>query len=340
MKIYLKILSVVLVAALSFSFVACSHNNAVGDQLGKADSFTPATDTNAEDTQKENTDNSVTFTPAENTDSYIAVDNVSMESTTDSFSLLDKSYSADEKFVYTATVSFDSGVASGIAFGAEDGSHYWVFNVDRQANLVKLLYFTVVDGKTEAVELLTDYFIGNDKMTESERRLVGAKVATVDKVQLKVVITPEDDAVYAEFYADNIRRFGIDNTVDLNSLGLLPEEVIYRGGSIGFNCFNSKIKFTDIYYGKSDYSYYTELYRNQYHFSQYAHWNNDPNGLVYYDGYYHLFYQHHPYSNYWADMYWPQSVPRKVPVLAEPSSFLSIRPATPWLSPAGALHQM
>ena len=316
MKVYLKILSLILVAALSFSFVACSYltpdsdkaladenvNNLTSSENTDKSSDNMNTDSNGSDENADGSD--VTFTPVQSNDVYTAVDNVSMESNTDSFSLLDTAYGADEKFVYTATATFEHGVAAAISFGAEDGSHYWVFNVDRQANLVKLLYFTVTDGKTQAVELLTDYFIGNDKMTDSERRLVGDKVATVEKVQLKVVITPEEDAVYAEFYADNIRRFGIDNTVDLNSLELLPEEVSYGGGNIGFNCFNSKVKFTDIYYGKSDYSYYTELYRNQYHFSQYAHWNNDPNGLVYYDGYYHLFYQHHPYSNYWSDMYW------------------------------------
>ena len=229
---------------------------------------------------------------------------VSMENSSDSFTLLETEYGAEDKFVYTATVTFENGVAAGLAFGSEDGSHYWVFNVDRAANLVKLLYFTVEDGKTSAVELITDYFIGNDKMTDSERRIVGSRVAGVEKVQLKVVITPDGDSAYAEFYADNIRRFGIDNTIDLNALEKLPEEVSYGGGFVGFNCFNSKVKFADIYYGKSDYSYYTELYRNQYHFSQYAHWNNDPNGLIYYDGYYHLYYQHHPYNNYWGDMYW------------------------------------
>ena len=131
---------------------------------------------------------------------------VNMESQTDSFTLSETTYGATDKFVYTATVSFEHGVAAGLAFGAEDDSHYWVFNIDRAANRVKLLYFTVnEDGKTSAVELLTDYFIGNDKMTDSERRLVGGKVATLDKVQLKVVITPESDGVYAEFYADNIR---------------------------------------------------------------------------------------------------------------------------------------
>ncbi|MBE6942878.1 MAG: hypothetical protein E7453_01275 [Ruminococcaceae bacterium] len=244
------------------------------------------------------------FIPMGSTSNAITAEAVSMESNTDSFSLLEKTYGANEKFVYTATVSFENGVAAALAFGAEDGSHYWAFNVDREANRVKLLYFTVADGKTSAVELMTDYFIGNDKMTDSERRLVGAKVANIEKVQLKVVITPEEDSVYAEFYADNIRRFGIDNTIDLNTLSKLPEGVSYDGGSIGFNCFNSKVVFSDIYFGKSDFSYYTELYRNQYHFSQYAHWNNDPNGLVYYDGYYHMYYQHHPYNNYWGDMYW------------------------------------
>jgi len=229
---------------------------------------------------------------------------VSLESATDSFVLDEKTYDADDKFVYTATASFENGQAVGLVFGAEEGNHYWVFNMDRYENRVKLIYFAVEGETIKATELLTDYFIGNDKMTDSERRLVGNRVRDLSGVQLKVVITPEDDKVYAEFYADNIRRFGIDNEIDLNTLANLPDGVSYAGGTIGFNCFNAKVNFNDIYVGTSDYSYYTEPYRNQYHFSQYAHWNNDPNGLVYFDGYYHLYYQHHPFSNYWSDMYW------------------------------------
>ena len=310
MKNWNKIICLALVAIMSFSFVACSFSEGtkadVDDAESKNNSLTLSETTNNVTTSnkvnEESVSDSVTFSDAT---SYETVSNdVSMESGSDSFNLSETTYGAEEKFVYTATVSFESGVAAGLAFGAEDGAHYWVFNVDRAANRVKLLYFTVSDGKTSAVELITDYFIGNGKMTPSESRLVGEKVANIDKVQLKVIVTPEEDGVYAEFYADNIRRFGIDNKIELNSLELLPEDVTYGGGNIGFNCFNSKVKFADIYYGKSDYSYYTELYRNQYHFSQYAHWNNDPNGLIYYDGYYHIFYQHHPYNNYWGDMYW------------------------------------
>ena len=306
MKIWYKILSLALVLAMSFSLAACSFVGSTpsggSDQKDESTGGGKTEQGAGEDGSTGGKNDNFTF---EDVTHYNAIaSNVSMESSVDSFNLSEVTYAADEKFVYTAMVTFENGVAAGLAFGAEDGSHYWVFNVDRQANLVKLLYFTVSDGTTSAVELITDYFIGNHKMTDSERRLVGSKVAGIEKVQLKVVITPEEDAVHAEFYADNIRRFGIDNEIDLNTFEKLPEGVSYGGGNIGFNCFNSKVKFDSIYYGKSDYSYYTELYRNQYHFSQYAHWNNDPNGLIYYGGYYHLYYQHHPYNNYWGDMYW------------------------------------
>lgn len=299
MKNWYKILCLVLVVVMIFSFAACSIENDTQNNVASTQNGTTTNGTTDQNVSTQSPSNNVDF---QDTTRYDAVvDNVSMENQSDSFTLLEKEYSADEKFVYTASVSFENGVAAGLAFGAKDGSHYWVFNVDRQANRVKLLYFTVSNGATSAVELLTDYFIGNDKMTDSESRLVGSKVETIDKVQLKVIITPEENGVYAEFYADNIRRFGIENTIELNTLA---ENLIYQGGGIGFNCFSSKVNFDDIYFGKSDYSYYTELYRNQYHFSQYAHWNNDPNGLIYYDGYYHLYYQHYPYSNYWGDMYW------------------------------------
>ena len=47
-----------------------------------------------------------------------------------------------------------------------------------------------------------------------------------------------------------------------------------------------------------------EQYRPQIHFSPKAHWINDPNGMVYNKGIYHLFFQYHPYSSLWGPMHW------------------------------------
>jgi fructan beta-fructosidase len=65
-------------------------------------------------------------------------------------------------------------------------------------------------------------------------------------------------------------------------------------------------------------------YRGVYHFSPQQNWMNDPNGLVYFKGEYHLFFQHHPHGMNMGEMHWGHAVSKdlmaweELPVALEP----------------------
>ena len=67
-----------------------------------------------------------------------------------------------------------------------------------------------------------------------------------------------------------------------------------------------QIQQSDTIFGQS--KMYRETDRPQYHFTTRRGWINDPNGLVYFQGKYHLFYQHNPYERDWENMHWGHAV--------------------------------
>lgn len=230
-----------------------------------------------------------------------AYDDMTVSNGGDGFVLMDKSFDATESFVYTGELYYNEGTqAGGLVFGGIENEHYYVLTMDRFSNHIKLIDFRIGHSVTE---LYVCDFIGNNKnVMESEWAFINPRVRTISNINLKVVVTVEQSHAYAEFYVEGIRRFfnedGSYTTIDLNKDGN------YVGGQLGLNVFNGTVTLKDVQAGVSDYSYFTEPYRNQYHLQPFAKWTNDPNALVYYDGWYHVFYQTNPFGLYWDAMFW------------------------------------
>lgn len=70
--------------------------------------------------------------------------------------------------------------------------------------------------------------------------------------------------------------------------------------------FELQLQKSDIKYANED--IYGQLYRPAFHFSAVRGWLNDPNGLFYYNGQYHMFFQHNPVSRNWGNMHWGHAV--------------------------------
>jgi fructan beta-fructosidase len=98
-----------------------------------------------------------------------------------------------------------------------------------------------------------------------------------------------------------------DYWVFLDIAGFRGKEATLRVNSLGRKSQAFKLIYQDNAI-KEARTFYREKNRQQFHFSSKRGWNNDTNGMVYYDGEFHMFWQHNPYGWNWGNMTWGHTV--------------------------------
>lgn len=164
---------------------------------------------------------------------------------------------------------------------------------------------------TRRINIGKDHVYLNIPVAESNQQ-VRMKVShagkTVDQFTIKLATGKPDYWVFLDVTAYQGKAIQVD-------LAKTPGRRGANAAVINTVADNAEIKsgnglekvFADKVFPGQD-SLYKELRRPAVHFSSRRGWLNDPNGLIYYQGEYHLFYQHNPYGWSWGNMHWGHAV--------------------------------
>ncbi|MCD7936876.1 MAG: DUF4980 domain-containing protein, partial [Tannerellaceae bacterium] len=126
----------------------------------------------------------------------------------------------------------------------------------------------------------------------------------VERNNMRFTINEKDERKFVIRLADKEPDYWV--FCDMTQLQGKTIRISYEGDPAGLK----HIYQADTFAGQD--SLYKETNRPQFHFTTRRGWINDPNGLVYYDGEYHLFYQHNPYEMEWENMHWGHAVSKNL----------------------------
>jgi len=122
----------------------------------------------------------------------------------------------------------------------------------------------------------------------------------VDRQMMKFEIGGKEERAFKIRLAGDAPEYWVFS--DMTAYKGKTIKISYDGDAAGL----SKIYQDDKIAGQD--SLYQEYNRPQFHFTTRRGWINDPNGMVFYEGEYHLFYQHNPYEREWENMSWGHAV--------------------------------
>ena len=168
-----------------------------------------------------------------------------------------------------------------------------------------------VAGDVEVVDLGDGH--GMVRINPTQKYLILPVEDTAPDVSISVMV----DNVQVETFTVRLAINKVDYTVPYELSKYAGKHVVLRfamnplerGGArpkVKEAVFSNNLALTNNY----DASNKETLWRPVYHFAPQWGWMNDPNGMVYKDGEYHLFYQYNPYGSRWGNMNWGHAISR------------------------------
>ena len=168
-----------------------------------------------------------------------------------------------------------------------------------------------VAGDVEVVDLGDGH--GMVRINPSQKYLILPVEDTAPDVSISVMV----DNVQVETFTVRLAINKVDYTVPYELSKYAGKHVVLRFAmnpleregarpKVKEAVFSNNLALTNDY----DASNKETLWRPVYHFAPQWGWMNDPNGMVYKDGEYHLFYQYNPYGSRWGNMNWGHAISR------------------------------
>ncbi len=142
-----------------------------------------------------------------------------------------------------------------------------------------------------------------------------SKTFRVNKKYINIPVSKNATPIQMSFElnGEKINEFYVRLAKENPDYWIFYEISSYKNKLLKINASENRIGFSLIYIDNEingNDSLYSESYRPQLHFTTRRGWSNDPNGFIYYNNEYHLFYQHNPndVKPNWELMYWGHAV--------------------------------